>query len=595
MASVVVAADPETVEVAPPTVAQRVDALLERLQTDGDLDAAQAAADHLFDQVTAYAKPTDAKAFTEAAFGRRLVRQLGEAGEVDPAEMTRFLRANPKLARALAFLVQEQEEEPAEVYALLDRLRRERGDRLGRYANLAAAIAVVHDKPLKRRINENSVEAPDPVAVFDYFVKNEKKMLFGVRNVPPELLVYVVDTTASLDEMNWALNKYAGDRKVGERFFDIDYDYNHFRTGAPKRVTEAGFNLPNIRRHGGVCADQAYFAVSVGKSIGVPTAYTRGRSAEVGHAWVAFFQSRRDKGLWNFDSGRYDVYQGVRGIIEDPQTRQAIADGYVGLLAELIGAETAERHATIARTDAAARLAELRKARRGFDHVEPLTPASGGPPRGTDAGAQLTLLQGALEDCPGYAPAWLQVAQLASMGQLDLNDKRKWSDVLLKLCGKKYPDFTLMMIEPMVQSIDDVKQRNRLWESVYKMFPHRHDLAAHVRMAQGKMWEAEGDYKRAGRCYYAVITQFANAGPFVIDALQRTEQMLIRAGRASKVVELYAKTWDAIKRPGGMAGVFATQSNWYKVGQLYVQKLRQAGQTRRAATVESRLNGVVAR
>lgn len=82
-------------------------------------------------------------------------------------------------------------------------------------------------------------------------------MFFGVRNVPAELLAWVVDTTAAIEEMQWALAKYRGDPAVGSRFFDIEYDYAAFKTGATKKVTEAGFNLPNILKHGGVCADQA--------------------------------------------------------------------------------------------------------------------------------------------------------------------------------------------------------------------------------------------------------------------------------------------------------------------------------------------------
>ena len=115
---------------------------------------------------------------------------------------------------------------------------------------------------------ENRAESADPVILFDYFTVNENRMFFGLRDVSAELLVYVVDSTASINDMLWALDRYAGERNVGARFFDIDYDHDHFRKGEPKKVTIAGWNLPNILRYGGVCADQAESGASMSKHEG---------------------------------------------------------------------------------------------------------------------------------------------------------------------------------------------------------------------------------------------------------------------------------------------------------------------------------------
>jgi len=65
------------------------------------------------------------------------------------------------------------------VYDLFDKLRTQRPDQMDAYANLVASICVVHDEPLKRNVNENKVTAPDPIAIFDYYVANEKSMAFG--------------------------------------------------------------------------------------------------------------------------------------------------------------------------------------------------------------------------------------------------------------------------------------------------------------------------------------------------------------------------------------------------------------------------------
>ncbi len=214
-------------------VRDRIDAVLDELQETGDFASATAELQVQFDRVIAEADAGDKNLFREAAFALRLAGQLKEVEGVDRLELLAFLRAHEDLAATVAFLVRPEHEKPTDVYGLLDRLRKHRGDRLGTHANLTAAVCVVHDRRLARKINENTAQAADALSIFDYFAGNERRMLFGVRKVPAELLIYVVDTTASIDEMTWALGRYAGDSAVGGRFFDIDYDYEHVRDGVP--------------------------------------------------------------------------------------------------------------------------------------------------------------------------------------------------------------------------------------------------------------------------------------------------------------------------------------------------------------------------
>ena len=407
---------------------------------------------------------------------------------------------------------------------MLQTLREARGPLLEKYANLAAAICVVHARPLVRHINENQVKAVDPLQIFDFYVKNESRMFFGIQAVPAELLVWVVDTTASIDEMNWALAKYAGDRKVGARFFDIAYDYDNFEKGTPKKVDVAGYNLQNILKCGGICADQAYFAVEVGKSIGVPTAYTVGTSADASHAWVGFLEAQNGKGWWDFDSGRYTEYRGVLGSVEDPQTRSEMPDNYVSVLAEMIGTRAIDRQSAAALVDAAHRLIEL-------DHDgKPLSPAAFPTdpsvnnlrPTARKAGTvdALALAELALRQSVGTPAAWFVVRDLAADNKLTLADKQRWAAVLQRLGAVKYPDFTLSILMPMIQTISDPKQQNAMWNSVFTMFQSRFDLAAAIRMQQAAAWEAQGNTPNAGACYMDVIDRYADAGPFVLCAVQ---------------------------------------------------------------------------
>lgn len=557
-------------------------AALDALQRTGDFEQALVAVGASFDQVLAPAPTQDKTLFRDAALAVRLVEQLKEADASKRLDLLAYLRANDELASTLAFLVKDSKHENrAAIYGLLDRLRRQRPKLVPKYPSLVAAICVVHDETLKRTINENAARADDPLAIFDFYTKNEKRMFFGIRDLPAQLLVYVVDSTASVQEMTWALSRFAGNPEVGRLFFDIEYDYDHLRKGTPKKVTRAGWNLPNILRYGGVCADQAYFAMSVGKSIGVPTAYAVGRSSSSAHAWVGFLQARGHQAWWNFEMGRYEAYQGVRGVVRDPQTRRRIPDSSLSLLARLGQVKRADREAAVAYVDAASRLRTITRPQR----APASGPTDGKPQRQADVTGTLDLLEQGLRLAPEYAPGWLMVAKLADRGELSLAQTKRWAGFLDRLCGTRYPDFYLTVLYPMIRGVDDVREQNVLWNNAFKLFQGRLDLAAAVRMAQGKMWEAAGKPRNASQCYEDVIGRYANAGPFVIGALDSLEKLLHRAGRGERVLMLYEKAFRSIKRPQDMAGPFFRQSNFYKVGSLYVDRLMQAGMWQRAAAI----------
>ncbi len=577
-------------------VHQQASKILDRLQSDNNIDAAVKASGELFDQVTLYSQDSQLDAFREASFTLRLTRQLSDVADEQRADLLQYLRSNQDLANALVFLIRpsaSRGNKPENVYALLNRLREKHSEKLNAYANLTAAICVVHATPMTLRINENKVTAADPEAIWDFYVKNEAKMFFGLKNVPAELLVYVVDSGASIDEMQWALDKYAGDRGIGSHFFDIKYDYDAFRKGTEKAVTANGYTLQNILKYGGVCADQAYFATTIGKAIGVPTAYTVGSSAETGHAWVGFLQAVGSKGGWNFNAGRYTAYQGVRGNCRDPDTRRSIPDSYVSLLSELITTKPVERQNCIALTDAIYRLEGALTAQETITAAAPegvVSTTARANPRKPDVATILGLTELALHQSSGFAPTWLVVRDMAIDKQLTLADKRHWADLLMKLGAQKYPDFTLAILLPMVQTVTDVKEQDGLWLALLPIFKSRFDLSAAIKMAQASMWEENNQPDKAGQCYMEVVDKYANAGPFILPALAGAEKMLVSTNRADKVVTLYEQAWAQTKQPQEMNKQATAQSNWYRVGKLYATKLKDAGNTSKADTVIDKIN-----
>lgn len=569
-----------------------VDRTLADAQSNGDLDSAVARLATLFDQTLAWSKDSDLEPIGQADFAVRLVRDVAELPSDEQTDWLKYSKANPDLAATLVFLI-KPEQKPAKVFALLKKLRDARGPLLEKYANLTAAICVVHSEPLKRGINENSATAADPLEIFDFYVKNEPRMYFGIRGVPAELLVWVVDTTASIDEMNWALSKYAGDRTVGARFFDVKYDYDNFEKGTPKKVTELGYNLPNILRYGGVCADQAYFAMEVGKSIGVPSALDVGTAADASHAWVGFLQAQGRTGRWNFDTGRYSEYRGVRGEVMDPQTRRDIPDSYVSVLAEMIGTRAVDRQAGAALVDAAQRLIDLEKDGKALEpapfpqetSIANLRPA---PRRAATADA-LAVTELALGQSAGYPPAWFVIRDLAQADKLSIQDKQRWAQVLQRLGAAKYPDFTLAILAPMIKTVADPKEQNAMWNAAFTLFQTRFDLAASIRMEQAALWQKQGDTSKAGTCYMDVIQRYADAGPFVIEALKHAQALLKDSGQEAKIPMLYQACWAKTVPPPPDYSQILSESNWYRVGTLYAERLRDAGQTAAADAVLAKL------
>ncbi len=573
-------------------ICETISQTLDQLEKDHDFAKAEEALSQSFDQVIAFAQDRDRMLFRDAACARRLVSQLAKADEKYRISMLQYLRANPHLARSLIFAMKPKYDQPEKVFAILERLRQARGDKLDRYATLTAALCIVHDEYVIRTVNENSARAPDPLVLFDYYTFNEKRMFFGLRDVPAELLMYVVDCAATIDDMVWALDRYAGDRNVGARFFDIDYDYDHVRKGQPKKVTVAGWNLPNILHYGGVCADQAYFAVTIGKSIGVPTTYTRGQSANASHAWVGFLETDGRRAWWNFNTGRYPEYQGVRGVIHDPQTRQSIPDSHVSLMAEFVHADELDRHFAAAVTDAAHRLVKVEQSGEPFMPPSPIENESKRL-REPTLKHELALLEVGLRACPGYRDGWTTVRDLSAEGCLSLDDKKKWATVVHRLCGRWYPDFYLSIVTPMIETVGDVEEQNRLWNAAFGHFSHRHDLAATVRMNQASMWRENGDIEKVGQCYEDIINRYTNAGPFVISALREAEKILRDKQDGRRLLMLYDRAWSQIEKPETRAGIFARMSNWYQIGYMYASVLDEAGMHERAASIRQKVNSVV--
>ena len=83
-----------------------------------------------------------------------------------------------------------------------------------------------------------------------------------------------------------------------------------------------------------------------------------------------------------------------------------------------------------------------------------------------------------------------------------------------------------------------------------------------------------------------IIQKYADAGPFVLPALQKAEDALVALKRDQSVPQLYAIAWSATKPPRSTSPDIAAQSNWSKIGKLLEKKLEAAGKTDEAERIK---------
>lgn len=519
----------------------------------------------------------------------QLARIIMSAPEAERLSAAQEFLVHPKFARTLALVVDAENEDLAKVLRVARLLMAERSSIIESLPELAAAISVVDDTPIVMQLNENIAQGCGPLPIFDHFIAGEKKMLFGLKGIAPELLIYMVDIAASSNEMEWALRTYGGNRSVGDLYDKIEYDFDHLETGKPKKVTVAGWNLPNILRYGGVCADQAYFATTVGKSIGVPCVYTTATDGVLSHAWIGFVSKSNGRPTWE-EVGRFGGYQSVEGFIRDPQTGNQISNTQMPMLVKYGLEPLSDRLSAAALRIAAGRLLRSASAANGAASTDPkvatLTP-------GETIEQVLALIHVAVEACLTDARSWEVIGRAAASGAMTTEQKRQWSSDILTLCGDSYPEFALRTIAPMITSISDITQRQEALDGALAIFRTRGDLAGQILQQQAALYKAQNNAMGAGRCYEMILDRYPNDGPFAIVALQEASKILAAKNDALANVALHERTFHAMEVPVGIAPQFARQSNWYRSGVMLAAALRIVGRERDASAHEQRMANVM--
>ncbi|MDX2116737.1 MAG: hypothetical protein SFY96_00985 [Planctomycetota bacterium] len=545
------------------------------------------------DEFIAYGDFTkNAADFRELSRGLRLVDLLHTGKPDSRKSRATFFLEHPKFATELAFLFKPGVDKGEDALGVMDTLGAKFADKFEQLPALAAACCVVFDEPQAEHLNENTVTAAPVTDVFAFLADTSRYMAYNPKNTPAELLVYVVSVTSPIDQLKMVESKFRGNVALPARYTDVVYDDDHFKAGKPKKVTVAGYSLANIMKCGGVCIDQAYFAAEVGKTLGVPTVIVTGRGNDVGHAWLGYLKAGNGGAVWDMTAGRYAGYTNVIGFIRDPQANGDTTEGHLNVLASFSSDSPDDRRTAAAFVDAAERVNELVREVKNFPPAKPAWVGKGDA-RKPELKTQLQFLEEAGRKCAAYEPIWNTITTLADRGSLDNATRRRWIELLVNWCGKQFPDFTGEMLVPLVSSVEDIKEQDRLWDWAFQKFASKPPVAAMMRFMNASMWDKAQRPDEAWKCYAEVIAKFPNEGRVSLTAVDNALKLLIAHDRPlTDATTLVGDAWRKSEKPSAMAAQFGTQSVWYQMGHRYARLLKMSGRDQEALSVERGLASI---
>ncbi len=546
----------------------------------------------LSDTVSSRAGARQLGAVVRAEASARILLLAFNARNQYPEKFIEQIKDYPMFMNELGLLWVERDN-PSEVIRVAMELMSERREQVAKYPALAAAICVVHDMPAgsgyTRRINENNPVGGNPLEIFDFFVSNASTMRIKPDALPALNLVYVVDVSESVNQLQWAHDRYRTNPDIGSRFFEIEYDTEHYRQGKAKKVTQAGnYCLESIQKHGGVCADQAYFAMSVAKACGIPSGYIVAQGADVSHAWVGYLDVKGRRADWDFTAGRYPEYQRLRGNVMNPQTGERISDGRLGILGTIATTDSEKIHASMAAGYIVERMNI--QAWQPSSEIELDAKGNARKARTNSTKDRLSFLRLTLTQAAGVTDAWDRVTQMVEAGELDRKQLDVWSRAVMKLAGNAHQDFSYDFLVDLISGVEDPQQQHEMWEWAFGQFRLRPDLAAGIRFQQGQLWAENDKPDMAWIAYQDVLDKFLNDGPMSDSAISAMGKLLSKNGKRDAYLKLLQDTAKKVNRPEQMGDNFAKQSNYYNIHWRIVKELEYHNRNQEAKQIRNMIN-----
>ncbi len=463
------------------------------------------------------------RALFAARFARQHEEEIRQGLGGDWGAMRAWFAEHRAIQETLYTAIRPEADKIPEVLRIFNEIRKQHPDKLAAYGELAIATAVVWDEPRRgvyhydhhaERCKANMPEQLfGALENFKYLVAAEPVMQGRIQFVPWEFLVYVVNHQTPERERLWAGQKYLAKRAMfGKCYSEVPYDFEMLNSGSvTAQLNGRDYTLANIFGFGGVCAMQADYAARVGKSIGVAAEYVRGESAgNDRHAWVMWVELKQatPTGLvFSLEShGRYRGDKYYVGNLDDPQTGKEITDRDMELRLQTVGLDAVAKR----QTQLAMEVFPLICEREQLDTLQ-----------------RLTLLGQVIAASPGCEPAWYAIARLARESSGDKQHAKQFNAAADRLFTTfaRWPDFTWKVFDDLAAYLDDVKQRNKVYERLIVMYEaaDRPDLACEARLKWADMLVEQQQPLVAVEGLALTIKRFPGEGRYVPKMLDKIE------------------------------------------------------------------------
>jgi hypothetical protein len=437
--------------------------------------------------------------------------------------------------------------------------------------NLTLAFATVWDSPkvvtraMVRAVPELRNKPPEPCPYLDsfgWFVKHQQKMCPWFAVTPWRLQIYLANEGIALSERDYVLANYKFNSALGTIYSKIEYDNSKLKDNIG-RLGKNPYTLENLKKFGGVCRDQAYFARSVCRAFGVPAYMASGESNTGGrHAWVGWIINERRSYLLK-NHGRYSYDKYFTAEITDPATGSRIYDYLVGIEAKGLSNEKSYDEADL-------------YYRIWREIGEALEPAN-----------RTKLLISALKSNAYHREAWLAIGDATASGALPPNSANSQWRYLSK-SFTEFPDFIFKMANSFARMHKTAADKYRFYEQTAALFKRlkRQDLVAKLRLEETRMCENEGRKDLAAQVALMGMQECAGEGT------QGTEL-------AKKAVNLTSE----LKKPKAaiqpltavLAKTMKTRSdrvnpNYIELKRLLARAYREAGDNKAADRIDAELH-----
>ena len=266
------------------------------------------------------------------------IRFMELTKKVKPSPKTAaWFFASPKRLHSFVHLITPQDN-LKKCFQIIEKIRTHDPDGSNEYDNLVLALGVVMDSHHRSIHGQMGMNVPksdnNPIDRYDYFktlyAKSRAKM--GYKKLTARDLCFVVHTPVPISELEWACKNIHTSLSGWKTKVYNKIDYDHDRLEHSQYTWDAGtYTLKSIKKEGGICVDQAYFALITARAYGIPSIYFHGSGNSGNHAWFGFMLA---PGKWELDVGRYQNAGYVTGFAIDPQTNQQMTDHDVKYMCE---------------------------------------------------------------------------------------------------------------------------------------------------------------------------------------------------------------------------------------------------------------------